>query len=43
MDLRIDIPDKLNVENFQVYHGQGLIIHKDVIIGKNVINSTTLL
>ena len=33
----IDIPDRLNVgKNFQVYHGQGLIIHKDVIIGNNV-------
>ena len=35
--LGIDIPDRLKFgNNFNVFHGQGLIIHADVIIGNNV-------
>ena len=43
--LGIDIPDTVIFgKKFQVYHGQGLIIHKDVIIGDNVIvrHNTTI-
>ena len=33
----IDIPDTTKIgKGFKLYHGQGLIIHKDVIIGDNV-------
>ena len=35
--LGIDIPDTVILgRNFQVFHGQGLVIHKDVLIGDNV-------
>ena len=35
--LGVDIPDTLKFGNsFQVFHGQGLIIHSDTIIGNNV-------
>jgi len=34
----IDIHDETIIgKNFQVYHGYGLVIHKDTIIGNNVI------
>ena len=35
--LGIDIPDETQIgKGFEVYHGQGLIINKDTIIGDNV-------
>jgi len=43
--LGIDIPDSLKIgKNFQLFHGQGLIIHKNVIIGDNVLirHNTTI-
>ena len=36
--LGIDIPDKTSIsKGFQVFHGQGLVIHEKAVIGKNVI------
>jgi putative colanic acid biosynthesis acetyltransferase WcaB len=43
--LGIDIPDTTKIgRNLQVFHGQGLVVHKDTIIGKNVIlrHNTTI-
>ena len=35
--LGIDIPDTLKIgKNFKIYHGQGLIVHKNSVIGDNV-------
>jgi serine acetyltransferase len=36
--LCIDISDKTKIGNrFQLYHGQGIVIHEDTVIGDNVI------
>lgn len=35
--LGIDVPDTTSIgQNFNVYHGTGLVIHSDVLIGDNV-------
>jgi putative colanic acid biosynthesis acetyltransferase WcaB len=35
--LGIDIPDRVSIgKNFNVYHGQGIVIHVNSIIGDNV-------
>lgn len=35
--LGIDIPDTTKIgKNFTIFHGQGLVVHKSVIIGNNV-------
>lgn len=43
--LGIDIPDKTNIgKDFTIYHGQGLIVHENVIIGNNCVlrHNTTI-
>lgn len=36
--LSVDLPDKTNVgEGLVIFHGFGLVIHEDVIIGSNVV------
>lgn len=35
--LGIDIPDQTKIgKGFMVYHGQGIVVHRDTIIGENV-------
>lgn len=43
--LGIDVPDHTKIgKNFTIFHGQGLIIHSDTVIGDNVIlrHNTTI-
>lgn len=36
--LSVDIPDKTHIgKNLVIYHGFGLVIHEDTVIGKNVV------